>query len=106
MFTTGLIRVNTPLPEFTIEFTVTVTGPVPTGAVLGTMATICELLQLVMDVATAPLNFTVLPPWLDPKLDPAMVTEVPTVPTIGVTLEMYGVVPTVIETLSKVAVSM
>jgi len=45
-----------------IEFTVTVTGPDPGGAVLGTVAAICVLLQLVTEVACAPLKLTVLVP--------------------------------------------
>src|ERR1017187_6627432 len=76
-----------------IEFTVTVIGPVPTGAELGTAAIICELLQLATDVANAPLNWTVLVPCGVPKFDPAIVTWVPMVPTIGDTPETKGVVP-------------
>ncbi len=44
-----------------MEFTVTLTGPVPAGTAAGTVATICELLQLVTD-AVAPLKVTVLLP--------------------------------------------
>ena len=89
-------------PGLETEFTVTVTGPVPVGTVLGTVATICEMLQLVTVVANAPLNWTVLVPCGVPKFDPVMVTEVPMVPTIGVTLETNGVVPSLTDTLSKV----
>lgn len=87
------------------EFTVTVTGPVPFGVEMGTAAIICVLLQLVMDVANAPLKVTVLEPWVVPKFDPAMVTAVPIVPMIGATPETKGVVPTVTATLSKETVS-
>ena len=107
LVTMGLTIVNSAAAVLglEIEFTVTVTGPVPTGAVLGTKATICELLQLVMDVANAPLNLTVLEPWGVPKFEPVMVTEVPIVPTIGVTLETNGVVPMLTVTLSKLALA-
>ena len=103
----GSITVNCELAVFglEIEFTVTVTGPVPTGTELGTVATICVLLQLVIDVATAPLNVTVLVPCVAPKFDPLIVTGVPIVPTIGYRLETEGVEPAVIETLSKEAVA-
>jgi hypothetical protein len=37
---------------------------------------------------------TVLEPWLDPKFVPLIVTEVPTVPTVGLRLVMPGPVPT------------
>ncbi len=102
---TGLITVNiaAAVLGLEIEFTITVTGPVPFGAVLGTKATICEVLQLVIDVAKVPLNLTVLVPWAVPKFDPVMVTDVPMVPTIGVTPETNGVVPAATATLSKVA---
>src|SRR5690349_21043572 len=88
-----------------MEFTVTVTGPWPAETVLGTVATICESLQLVTVAAGAPLNLIVLFPCELPKLDPVMVTEVPTPPAIGETPVTYGVVPTTMRTLSNVAVS-
>ena len=97
---TGLIIVNNE-PAVTgldTEFAVTVTGPVPFGAELGTTAIICELLQLVTDAADAPLKLTMLVPWVAPKFDPVMVTEAPRVPTIGDTLETNGVVPTFTDT--------
>src|SRR5260221_12835543 len=82
---TGLITVNieAAVVGLEIEFTGTVTGPVPFGAELGTKATNCAVLQFVMDVAGAPLNLTVLVPWAVPKFDPVMVTEVPMDPPIG-----------------------
>src|SRR5260370_42111514 len=88
-----------------IEFTVTVTGPDPGGAVLGTVAVICVLLQLVTDVVCAPLKLTVLVPCVAPKFDPVIVTDVPIPPNSGDTPVTKGVVPTVTETLSNVAVA-
>ena len=100
---TGLIVVNWRAGTLAIEFTVTVTVPLPSGTAEGTPAAICELLQLV-GVAVTPLNVIVLLPWVAPKFDPAIVTEVPTGPRLGDNPLRYGVVPTVIETLLKVAV--
>jgi len=100
---TGLIAVNVVTGTLAIEFTVTVTGPAPEGTAAGTTATICELVQLVTD-AVAPLKVIVLPPWLAPKFDPAIVIEDPTPPKLGDTPLIYGVVPTVIETLSNLPV--
>jgi len=40
--------------------------------------------------AVVPLNVTVLESWLPPKFAPAMVTEVPTGPKVGVRVEMLG----------------
>jgi hypothetical protein len=48
-----------------------------------------EALQLV-GVATVPLNVTVLVPCVVPKLVPAIVTDLPTVPEFGVRLVMLG----------------
>jgi len=58
----GSTAVNSKFALLVIEYTVTVTGPVPGGTALGTAATICELLQLRMEVDKAPLNRTVLAP--------------------------------------------
>jgi len=44
-------------------------------------------------VAAVPLNVT--PPWLDPKLVPVIVTEVPIGPDVGDKLEMLGAGTTV-----------
>jgi hypothetical protein len=46
-------------------------------------------LQLV-GVAAVPLNVTVLVPFVVPKFAPLIVTEVPTAPHVGLTLEMEG----------------
>ncbi len=67
----------------------TVTTTLPFVAPLGTGTAIEVVLQLVGAAAT-PLNVTVLPPWLAPKYEPVIVTEVPTGPELGETLEMLG----------------
>jgi hypothetical protein len=66
---------------------VTTTLPVP--APDGTGTTILVALQLA-GVAVVPLKFTVLPPWVEPKLLPAMVTDVPMVPEVGDRVLMLG----------------
>ena len=100
-----LITVKTMLERLGMEFTVTTTGLVPDAAVVGTRAMICVSLQLVMDVANAPLKLTVLVPCVAPKLEPVTVTDVPTVPRVGDRPATKGVVPRVIDTLSKVPVA-
>ena len=80
----GTVKVT---PLLALPPTVTTTGPVV--ALEGTGATILVLLQLV-GVAVVPLNFTVLVPWVDPKLDPLMVTDVPTAPDVGERLLIPG----------------
>ena len=81
------VTVNvTPLLERLPTFTTT--GPVV--AFDGTSATILVLLQLVMDVAVVPLKVRVLVPWVVPKFDPLMVTEVPTGPEVGDRLLILG----------------
>lgn len=72
----------------------TVTTTFPVVAPLGTGATMLVALQLV-GVAAAPLNVTALVPWLAPKLVPAIVTDDPTEPEAGLTLEILGAVTTV-----------
>ena len=101
---TGLTTVYEGLTGLVTEFTVTATDPGPLGVELGTSATIWKLLQLVIEVAATPLNLTVLVPWVAPKFDPAIVTEAPSGPRLGEMPLMNGVVPTVIDALSKVAV--
>src|ERR1700730_3423249 len=84
----------------------TVTGPVE--AVLGTAATICVALQLVIDVAAEPLKRIELLPCVAPKFDPVTVTEAPIPPDVGEMPVIVGMgygVPVVTETLSKVAVA-
>lgn len=79
---TGFTAVNEIVGTLATELTVTTTGPASAGTADGTVATICELLQLVT-VAVAPLKVTVLLPWVAPKFDPATVTDVPTPPIVG-----------------------
>ena len=74
-------------PLLGASFTVTTTGPVVAPA--GTGATMLEALHIVDDAAV-PLNQTVLAPCDAPKLLPAIVTDVPTTPDVGVTLVMLG----------------
>jgi hypothetical protein len=102
----GLITVNTTfVGGLEIEFTVTVTGPVPDGAVLGTVARIWLLLQLVTDVACVPLKLTVLVPRVAPKFDPVIVTVVPIPPELGDTPVTKGEAPKLPDKLSNVAVA-
>jgi hypothetical protein len=75
-------------PLLAIPPTVTTTFPV--FAPVGTGAVILVALQLV-GVAEIPLNVTVLVPCVAPKFDPAIVTDVPTGPELGVRLAMLGV---------------
>jgi hypothetical protein len=67
----------------------TVTTTLPEVALAGTGTAILVALQLVGDAAI-PLNVTVLVPWVAPKLDPEMVTEVPTGPDDGLRFEIPG----------------
>ena len=67
----------------------TVTTTFPVLAPVGTGATTLVALQIV-GVAIVPLNVTVLVPWVAPKFVPAIVTELPTGPNIGLILAMAG----------------
>src|SRR6266446_4942657 len=67
----------------------TVTTTLPVVAPLGTGTPMLVALQLAGDAAI-PLNVTVLVPWVAPKLDPEMVTEVPTGPDDGLRFEIPG----------------
>jgi hypothetical protein len=69
----------------------TVTTTLPLAAPAGTGTTMLVALQLV-GVAAIPLNFTVLLPCAPPKLVPVIVTAVPTLPEVGLKLEMPGAV--------------
>ena len=51
-------------------------------------------LQLV-GVVAVPLNLTVLLPWVEPKLDPVIVTDAPTAPDVGERLVILGAGTTV-----------
>jgi len=55
----------------------------------GTGVVMLVLLQE-LGVATVPLNVTVLVPWVAPKLEPVMVTNVPIAAAGGLTLDMPG----------------
>src|SRR2546430_16446591 len=61
----------------------------PVVAPAGTGATMLVAPQLV-GVATVPLNFTVLVPCVAPKFVPAIVTDVPMIPDVGLRLVMLG----------------
>src|SRR6185436_13050201 len=63
--------------------TPTVTTTSPVVAPTGTTATIDVALQLVMEVASVPLNVTLLEFCVAPKFVPVIVTELPTVPDVG-----------------------
>ena len=63
----------------------TETTTLPDVAPVGTGAVIRPSLQLT-GIAVVPLNFTVLVPWLVPKLAPAIVTVAPIPPEVGVRL--------------------
>jgi hypothetical protein len=67
----------------------TVTTRFPVVAPEGTGTLMVVSSQLV-GRPVVPLNVTVLFPWLEPKLDPLMVTGVPVVPDGGDTLLMAG----------------
>jgi hypothetical protein len=68
----------------------TVTTTLPVVAPVGTVATIDVALQLVIAVTVVVLNFTVLVPWVEPKLVPAIVTDAPTAPVVGERLVILG----------------
>jgi len=68
----------------------TVTTTLPVVAPVGTVATMDVALQLPIVVAVVPLNFTVLVPWVDPKLVPVMVTDAPIAPEVGDKLVILG----------------
>ncbi|MGB2635933.1 MAG: hypothetical protein WAM58_18535 [Candidatus Acidiferrum sp.] len=75
-----------------MPFTLTTTFPVV--APLGTATTMLVVLQLV-GVPTVPLNVTVLVRCVAPKLFPVIVTDVPTVPELGLKLAILGGTTTV-----------
>jgi hypothetical protein len=89
---TGVFSTEKLVPLLETPDTVTTTFPVV--APLGTGTTIDTAFQL-LGVADVPLNVTVLVPWLEPKLVPVMVTEVPDTPEVGDKLTIPGVCKTV-----------
>src|SRR5438132_5885961 len=74
-----------------------VTTTLPVVAPAGTGATIEVALQLA-GVATVPLNVTALVPWVEQKLQPAMVTDAPTAPELADKMMMLGTASTVNDT--------
>jgi hypothetical protein len=72
----------------------TTTTTLPVDAPLGTVVTSLVLFQIVT-VAGVPLKVTVLFPCVDPKFEPAIVTDVPTTPALGDKLEIVGGTPTI-----------
>ena len=73
----------------------TVTTTLPVVAPVGATATIEVELQLVIEVAVVPLNFTALEPCVDPKFVPVIVTDVPTGPDVGDSSVTVGVAPVI-----------
>jgi hypothetical protein len=72
----------------------TVTTTLPLVAPLGT-ATVMLVVLHAVGTPEAPLNVTVLVPWLAPKFVPAIVTALPTGPDVALKLVMLGVAKTV-----------
>ena len=66
-----------------------VTTTLPVTAPLGTAATICVALQLVM-TAVSPLKVTLPLPWVAPKFEPAITIFDPMAPVFGVSELMLG----------------
>jgi hypothetical protein len=68
----------------------TETTTLPVVAPMGTLTVMLLALQVLAVPAETPLNVTVLLPWLAPKLDPAIVTELPIAPEVGFRLAIAG----------------
>jgi len=79
-------------PLLDTPFAVTTTLPVV--APVGTDTTMLVSVQL-EGAAEVPLNATVLVPWVEPKPEPAIVTDAPAVPELGDRLLMLGLGSTV-----------
>src|SRR6266849_5160584 len=75
------------MPLLATPPTVTTMGPVV--APLGTGTLMLVPFQLV-GVAAVPLNLTALVPCVAPKFAPAIVTDVPTAPDVGLTAVRLG----------------
>jgi hypothetical protein len=80
LLTIGRNRTVKLTPELAWADTVTTTLPVV--APVGTAQCRSVLVQEEQE-AVVPLNVTVLEPWLEPKVVPAIATEVPTTPLVG-----------------------
>jgi len=70
----------------------TVTTTFPVVAPVGTVTAMLVVLQVITD-AVIPLNVTALPFCVDPKFAPAIVTEDPTAPDVGLKPVIPGVEP-------------
>src|SRR5881394_2532376 len=79
-------------PLLDTPFAVTTTLPVV--APVGTDTTMLVSVQL-EGAAEVPLNATVLVPWVEPKPEPAIVSDAPAVPELGDRLLMLGLGSTV-----------
>jgi hypothetical protein len=66
-----------------------VTTTFPVVAPVGTLATICVALQVVI-VAVVPLNVTLPVPCVGPKFEPAITMDDPTAPVFGVSELIFG----------------
>lgn len=87
-----MLGADTTVNDFPLLATpLTVTTTLPVVAPVGTFATMEVVLQLVIDVAVVPLNFTVLDPCVEPKFVPVIVADAPTAPEVGDRLVMLGV---------------
>lgn len=82
----------------------TVTTTFPEVAAAGTGTTMLVGLQIA-GVAGVPLNVTVLVPCVKVKFVPAIVTEVPAGPTVGLRLVMLGVMLKNVEALAPETVT-
>lgn len=91
------VKVNNRL-LLAFPLTVTTTGPVT--APVGTVATIAPGFQLVIDVDATPPKVTVLVPCDDPKLDPEIVTEVPTAPVAVLRAVITGAAPVTVNVIA------
>jgi hypothetical protein len=90
-----MLGAGTTVKLFPLLFTpLAKTTTFPVVAPVGTVVAMLLADQLVT-VAVVPLNFTVLLPWLEPKLLPAIVTEAPIAPVAGVRLVILGAATTV-----------
>src|SRR5207247_1585427 len=90
--TSGVGSTVNAAPLLATPLTVTTTLPVVAPAGTGTTMLVAD--QLV-GVAVVPLNFTVLVPWVAPKLVPVIVMDAPTAPLVGASDVMFGVANTV-----------
>jgi hypothetical protein len=73
-----------------LAFPPTVTTTLPEVVLAGTTATIDVVLQVEIEVAVVPLNFTVLDPCEEPKFNPVIVTIAPIAADDGERLLMLG----------------